>query len=245
MNSSAAGPRLLVIQPDEFAPLDRFAGWLEAAGVQLEVVRPFAGEAVPRTLAADGLIVLGGKMSANDDDDHPWLEDVRALQRDAVTRSVPTLGICLGGQVLAQALGGKVVPGPQGVEAGLVRVQASPAISDDPLLHDLGPEFPVASMHGDMIDVLPEGSVLLGSSSEYPHQVFRAGTSAWGVQFHPEIAPATYAVWAGIFSSPDPQQDRRVADGVQELAEEDPAVRRVSSLIADRFARLVSASGLD
>lgn len=239
MNKPDTNPRVLVVQPDAADPLDRFEAWLQQSGIRVEIVRPYAGDVVPRTLAADGLIVLGGKMSSNDDADHPWLEDIRALQRDAVAHDLPLLGICLGGQLLAQALGGKVVPGSQGIEAGVVSVEVLEAATDDPLFGGLGPRFPVASMHGDMIDALPDRSILLCSSADYPHQAFRAAPRAWGVQFHPEIAPTTYAVWAGIFESEDPEQMRRVADGVEQLADADRAVREASALIAARFAELV------
>lgn len=240
MNKPTVAARVLVIQPDPADPLDRFEGWLRGLGVRLEIVQPSRGDAVPTTLDAEGLIVLGGKMGAYEDAEHPWFEAVRTLQRDAVAQGAPTLGICLGGQLLSQAFGGTVVPGPQGVEAGLVTVTASEATEEDPLLGELGPEFPVASMHGDMIETLPADSVLLGSSVDYPHQAFRVEDCAWGLQFHPEIAPATYAVWAGIFSSPDAEQMRRVADGVDELVVADPSVQGASVVIATRFARLVT-----
>lgn len=127
----------------------------------------------------------------------------------------------------------------------MVTVRTSGAVLDDPLLHGFGPpEFPpVASMHGDMIAALPDDAVLLGSSEDYPHQAFRIADCAWGLQFHPEIAPTTYAVWAGIFSSPpDPEEMRKVAEGVEELFEADPSVRRTSAVIATRFAQLVGGA---
>jgi len=233
-------PRVKVVQPDPNGPLDRFEKWLQELGIRLEFIRPYAGQPVPTTLDADGLIVLGGAMSSNDDAEYPWLEDIRTLLRDAVARHRPTLGICLGGQLLAQALGGRVVRGYNGVEAGMVSVKTTDAAADDPLFGGLGPEFPVASMHGDMIEILPSEGVLLGSSNDYPHQAYRAAARAWGVQFHPEMAPTTYAVWAGIFESADPEQMRRVAEGVEQLSSGDVAVSQTSVVLATRFAQLVA-----
>ncbi len=92
MNDVKPGPRVLVIQPDRADPLDRFEAWLQGLGVQLTIVQPFSGHEVPSTLDADGLIVLGGKMGAYEDAAYPWLEDIRALQRDAVAQGAPTLG---------------------------------------------------------------------------------------------------------------------------------------------------------
>lgn len=233
-------PQVLVVQPDDDDPLGRFTDWLNGHGIAVDTVRPYKGDVVPDRLTADGLIVLGGEMSSNDDAAHPWLEDVRGLLRNAVRRSLPTLGICLGGQLLAQSLGGTVVRGASGVEAGVVTVHATTAASGDALFDVVGPDFPVASMHGDAIDVLPDDAVLLGTSIPYSHQAFRAGPSAWGVQFHPEISPATYAAWAADFHSPDPTEMDRVARGVDDLATADAAVRETAARLAVRFAELVA-----
>ena len=90
----AARPRLLVVQPDPLTVLDRFGGWLAEAGVATDLVRPFAGDAVPERLDADGLLVMGGRMSVWDDGDHRWLADVRRLLRYAVQTARPTRRIC-------------------------------------------------------------------------------------------------------------------------------------------------------
>jgi GMP synthase (glutamine-hydrolysing) len=205
-------------------------------------VRPFAGDFVPRQIAADGLIVLGGKMSTADDALLSWLEDIRALLRDAVAQAVPTLGICLGAQLLAQASGGKVTEGGRGFESGLISVTTSAASNDDALFEGLGHRFPAASMHKDAIVELPPGSVLLGSTDEYPNQAFRVDSCAWGVQFHPEIAPDTYASWADNFRHPDPEQAARVSQGVERLAAADAGVVEVSISLAERFSVLVKES---
>src|SRR5579875_287071 len=184
MTTQPTAAEVLVIQPCDDDALGRFEGWLTEHGIALHTVRPYTGDAVPARLAADGLIVLGGDMSSNDDAEYPWLEDIRALYRDAVRRDRPTLGICLGGQLLAQSLGGTVVTGAAGTEAGLVQVTLTAEAAGDPLFGGLAPNVPVASMHGDAIAVLPEDSVLLATGQTYPHQAFRAAPRAWGVQFH-------------------------------------------------------------
>lgn len=234
-------PTVLVIQPGDDDPLGRFTGWLGERGIAIHTVRPYADEPVPAQIAADGLIVLGGEMSSNDTATYPWLEDIRGLLRDAVGRDIPTLGICLGGQLLAQALGGTVVRGAHGTEAGLVTVTVTDAASDDYLCQGIGRDFPVASMHGDAVDRLPAGSTLLGTGEVYPHQVFRAAPHAWGVQFHPEIGPDTYAAWAHAFHSDDTAERARVMQGIDDLTAADDAVRHTSALLAGRFAALVTA----
>ncbi|MFC6704304.1 type 1 glutamine amidotransferase [Flexivirga alba] len=232
---------VLVVQPAADDELGRFSGWLDEQGVAIHTVRPYDGDVVPDRLRADGLIVLGGDMSCNDTARFPWLEQIRALFRDAVLQHRPTLGICLGGQLLAQSLGGTVVKGSHGVEAGVVAVSATDEAVGDALFDGLGPDFQVASMHGDTIERLPDGAVLLGTSNPYPQQAFRAAPNAWGVQFHPEISPATYAEWAGAFRSSDQDERDRVARGIDDLVAADAAVLEAATLLATRFAALVQS----
>lgn len=119
-------PVLTVVQHDADVPLDLFADWL--VGVEIAVVRAWAGEVVPTDPAAvgGGLIVLGGNMNAYADDVATWLPATRALLAAAVAADVPTLGICLGAQLLAVSCGGRVeVAAPPGHEAGIARIQAS------------------------------------------------------------------------------------------------------------------------
>lgn len=232
---------VLVIQPAKDDALGRFSGWLDEQGVAIQTVRPYDGDAVPARLRQEGLIVLGGDMSCNDDARFPWLEHIRALFRDAVLQHRPTLGICLGGQLLAQALGGAVTRGAHGTEAGVVTISTTDQAAGDALFDGLGPTCRVASMHGDAIERLPDGAALLGTSNPYPQQAFRAAPNAWGVQFHPEITPATYAEWAGEFRSTDQGELDRVARGVDDLTAADPAVQETAALLAHRFAALVQS----
>jgi GMP synthase (glutamine-hydrolysing) len=106
--------RYLVVQHEPEAP----AGWLgerwSQQGIELDVVRPDLGEALPEALAHDALIVLGGAMNANEDGRYPWLAPTRELIREAVADGIPTLGVCLGHQLVSVALGGEVIVNPKG-----------------------------------------------------------------------------------------------------------------------------------
>jgi GMP synthase (glutamine-hydrolysing) len=186
--------RMTVVQPDEQCDLDRMGQWLLADGVELHVIRPFAGESVPTSTRDHGLIVLGGAMGALDEGAFPYLRDIKALLRATVASEIPTLGVCLGAQLLADALGGEVSVGEAGLESGVVDVRLLPAADGDPLLADMPSEFRMPALHFDAVTRLPEGAVLLGTGDPYPNQLFRI-RSAWGVQFHPEISPSRFREW--------------------------------------------------
>jgi GMP synthase (glutamine-hydrolysing) len=234
-------PQLLVVEPDGGCPLDRLGTWLADAlpGASTVTCRPWAGDAVPPRPAADGLVVLGGAMGAHDDAQHPWLGDVRALLAAAVDDAVPTLGICLGAQLLAAATGGTVRRGAHGREAGVVDVAWRAEAADDPLLGALAAELPRAypgpSMHQDAVTALPDGAVWLAETVDYPHQAFRVGGAAWGLQFHPEVSLPVFAAWARL-DLPDPAHAAAVAG---ELEARDDEVVAAGRRLAARFAGLV------
>jgi GMP synthase (glutamine-hydrolysing) len=226
--------RVVVIEHEPGCPLDRFGGWLR--GVTVEVVRPHAGDSVP-AYVRDGLIVLGGQMSAYDDGVAPWLPAVRDLQARSAADGLPTLGICLGAQLLAVACGGRVeVAAAPGRESGVIDVHWRPQAASDPLVAGLADPFPGPSMHADAVVELPPGSTWLGLSEMYPHQAFRVGPAAWGVQFHPEVSLRTFTGWAQ--EHPDVDVETVTAD----FKRRDGEVAAASRILAERFAERVSRS---
>jgi GMP synthase (glutamine-hydrolysing) len=230
---------VLVVQPDSEGQPDRFGLWLEEVGAELSCVRPFQGDRVPEVVEADGLLVLGGDMGAGDDADHPWLADVRALMRNAVAAEVPTLGICLGGQLLAAATGGAVARGAAGMEAGVVEVVPRAAAEHDELMARLPWPLLQGSMHRDAITSLPRNAVWLAASSAYRHQAFRVGRRAWGVQFHPELSPARYRRWAEYIRA-DELTTQRIVEGIDQFESLDDQVRTGAQALAHRFGELVN-----
>ncbi len=195
---------MTVVQSSADVPLDRFAGWWSEA--VLTIVRADLGEAVPELReVGDGLVVLGGHMNAYDDEAAPWLPALRTLLAQAAAAGIPTLGVCLGAQLLAVATGGHVqVAAPPGPEAGLVDLWWRPEAASDALVGPLVAGLPGAgdrkvsaqpTLHSDAVVDLPPGAVWLASSNQYPYQAFRVG-SAWGLQFHPEASATTLRDWA-------------------------------------------------
>lgn len=235
-----ASARLLVVRPDTLAGPDRFRDWLAADGLELRELRPYAGDPVPTGFDEDALLVLGGGMSAWEDGRYPWLADVRALLRFGIAHERPTLGICLGAQLLAMACGGAVGKGDHGLEAGIVTLHGTAAAAGDALLGGLPSTFVAAAMHGDAVVGLPPDAVRVLGSDPYPVQAFRVGRQAWGVQFHPEVSPASFRRWVAAHEAAGAGREDidRLRRGADELELGDEQVRTASRHIARRFARL-------
>jgi GMP synthase-like glutamine amidotransferase len=188
---------LLALRLDDSDPPARLGDWLVDAGLALDVRALDAGDPVPTDLDAhDGLLVMGGAMGAFDDAVAAYLPEVRALLRKAVADEVPTLGVCLGHQLLAGANGGTVRRRPDGPEIGAQLVAKRASAAHDPLFAALPITPDVIQWHYDEVSVLPHGAVQLASSPACEHQAFRLGRMAWGIQFHIETTPDMVRDWA-------------------------------------------------
>ncbi|GAB3409221.1 type 1 glutamine amidotransferase [Flindersiella endophytica] len=192
---------LLVIQHQDTCTLAAFDDWLRTAGVSASVVRPYAGDSLPRDLAGcSGVLVLGGSAGPNDDAAWPWLPGVRALLRLAVADGVPVLGICLGHQLLAAACGGVVERSSFGRRMGVFALELTPEAADDPVVGALAQGARAVRSHQDVVVALPPGAAPL-AWADGVNYAFRLGANAWGVQFHPEVTAAVVADWATRLSA--------------------------------------------
>ncbi|MFC9394452.1 type 1 glutamine amidotransferase [Streptomyces sp. NPDC057027] len=240
--TDVAGPAVLVVQHEEDAGPGLVGEHLVRGGLRLDVIRAWRGEALPETLGGHaGLVVLGGSVNCEDDEAAPWLPGVRALVREAVAGEVPLLGICLGGQIVAHALGGSVAQRPQGPEVGAVPLRRLPDAEGDPVLGGVPEGAPAAQWHWDEVDRLPAGAVPLLSGDDCPYQAFRVGSAGWAVQFHPEAGADTVAAWAagdgGLLSSAggDP------AGAVASVREAEPELLAVWGTVSDAWGEVVHA----
>jgi GMP synthase (glutamine-hydrolysing) len=149
------------------------------------------GAPLPETRGADGLIFMGGPMSANDP--LPYLGQEIRIMREAAGERQPMLGVCLGAQLLAKALGAEVRRSPL-PEVGWFEVQLTDAGAADQLLGAMNRTETVLQWHGDTFD-LPEGAVWLARSERCPNQAFRISPNIYGFQFHLEVTPEMLTEW--------------------------------------------------
>ena len=177
-------PIILAIQNDETDAPHLVGQWLEEIGFEIQILRAYAGEEVPKQVPPhiSGLIPLGGHMNATEDHLHPWLAAERALLKDAIDRDIPIFAICLGTQLLAVAGGGRVEKANIG-EVGIYQINRLDVA--DPIFNFQ--TVPAAQWHEDQVTLLPTGAILLASSERCENQIYRLGTKSYGVQFHPEI----------------------------------------------------------
>lgn len=169
-------------------PLGTIEDGLRARGVSAEYVRVYAGEPVPASLNdAAGLVVMGGPMGVYERDELPFLTDEMRLIERALGDGKPVLGVCLGSQLLAAALGAAVRKGAR-KEIGWFTVSLTDEGRRDRLFENAAPSFTAYHWHGDVFD-LPSGSVRLASSEQTANQAFRYGANAYGLLFHLEATP--------------------------------------------------------
>jgi GMP synthase (glutamine-hydrolysing) len=235
--------RLLVVVVHSTDPPARLGQWLRDAGLELDERHLSAGDQLPEHLDGfDGMVVLGGPQSALDDEHtSPELVGVRELLREALVADFPTLAVCLGAQLLAQAGGGRVRKGIDGPEVGALLVAKRDAADSDPVFGPLPLTPDVMQFHHDEISELPADATLLASSPMYANQAFRVGRHVYGLQFHIETTPEVIHEWAardvvGVAASPwDRETICRLSD------EAHPHIEEAWAPFAGRFADLVRA----
>ncbi|MGX9354761.1 type 1 glutamine amidotransferase [Roseobacteraceae bacterium S113] len=185
--------KVLVFQHSAGEPPAAFGAHASAMGDSVDIVRLFDGEPIPSLAAYDALIVMGGYMDVWDEADHPWLAAEKQAIRSWVASERPYLGICLGHQLLADALGGTCarMQEPEIAVSDVVLAE----IAGDPLLDALPRRFMAMHWHGVEVVQAPENTQILGASIGCFNQMMRVGARAWGLQFHPELQPGTVTQW--------------------------------------------------
>ncbi|RVC61195.1 GMP synthase [Mesorhizobium sp. M4B.F.Ca.ET.190.01.1.1] len=192
--------RVLVVQNFDNEGLGQIGAALVEAGADIDLRKPYNGEALPvHSGEHDAMVVLGGAQNALDDELCPYFPELLDLTRDFADRDRSVLGICLGSQLLARAFGGENQIGGA-TEFGWHQVSLTPAAKTDPVLAALPENFPIFEWHDDTF-VLPQNAVRLAGSAVAENQAFRLGRAVYGFQFHFEADTPMVRDWSTSFAS--------------------------------------------
>lgn len=191
--------KALIIQhtPSEGGGL--FEKCLRNKGWTREILALYSGKGFPESMENYALLlIMGGPMSANDEENYPFLKKEILFIRQVLKLGKPVLGICLGAQLMAKSLGARVYPGPH-KEIGWYFLNQTPSARTDPLFSVLDPCFLVFQWHGETFD-LPNGGIGLAGNEAYPQQAFRYEEWAYGLQFHFEVTESMIKTWLSLWA---------------------------------------------
>ncbi len=230
-------PKVLVVQHSAPETLGTIADALTPRGISAEYIRSFQEEPVPKALdGIGGLIVMGGPMGLRDQGKYPYLRDEMRLIEQALQAGKPVLGICLGSQLLASVLGGRVTAAKK--EIGWHTVRLSPHAQQDPLWAGIPASFTAFHWHGDIFE-LPPGAVSLASSDATPHQAFRHGPKAYGLLFHLEMTENMIREMIRTFSDELLEQNVDGGWAIQKAEEHLPELEKIGAALFGRWADLL------
>jgi len=210
------------------------ANWAGARGHRIDGTHWYRGDAPPSPAEIDFLVIMGGGMNIYEHRNHPWLVPEKRLIADVISQGKPVLGVCLGSQLIADVMGGKVYQNPE-FEIGWfpIRMTGSPHT----LFTGFPPEFIALHWHGDTFD-LPPGATLVASSGPCRHQAFVCRERVVGLQFHIEVRPED--VRAFIQGETAPLPEGRYVQSFDEILAGDshmPAVHRLLEGLLDAMTR--------
>lgn len=225
--------------PDLAARHGDFEDWIRSGigqlNIPVEVIDPRKDFALPSGEDIAGAVITGSHAMVTEQ--ALWSAATAFWLCKLVLHDIPALGICYGHQLLAHALGGQVGYHPQGMEIGTVPVRRTAAAASDRLFRDLPAEFPAQVVHRQSVRKLPHGAVLLAGNDFEPHQAFRVGDSAWGVQFHPEFsrdAMAGYIEHLGADLQREGRDPQQLQERVRSTAAASQILRNFGALVEER-----------
>ncbi len=234
--------RILVFQHLDIEHPGIFLEFLKEDGVRWDTVELDEGEPIPPLNGYDALWVMGGPMDVWEEDLHPWLRMEKQAIREAVLeRRMPYLGICLGHQLLADALGGRVGKMAR-PEVGVMQIEYSEAAAADPVFAGMASPATCLQWHGAAVLQPPAGAVVLARSPLCAVQAMRVNEHAYGVQYHLEITARTVSEWSSVSAYEDALEKSLGPDASERLAAETlkalPRLNRDARRVYDRFMGL-------
>jgi GMP synthase (glutamine-hydrolysing) len=228
-----------VLQHHPVEGLGTIARAFSASGLSWMITSPVLGEPVPSKIDdLDGLVVMGGPMAVYQAERFPFLNDEISLIRAVVRKGRPVLGVCLGAQIVAAALGAKVTRNPAGREIGWIPVALDDCACGDPLLRDISSPIVPFHWHADAFE-LPEHAVALASSEKTPRQAFRYGDNVYGLQFHLEVTADAVAAMAAQWPRDLERAGVSARDMIAESAARMPALEPIAAAVFGRWCEMV------
>jgi GMP synthase (glutamine-hydrolysing) len=230
--------QVLVFQHARSEGLGTIEGALRASGHSFKYLRTFQGETVPKN-AGDlrGLVIMGGPMGVYEHAKYPFLKDEMKLIESFLKEGKPILGVCLGSQLLASALGAEVKKGPR-KEIGWYPIHLSANAAEDPLFEGQPSSFTAYHWHGDIFD-LPADAVPLASSDFTALQAFRHGENVYGFLFHMEVTREQIQTMLQEFSEEIQQEKLDGAGILNASASHLPPMREIGNAVFGRWAAVV------
>lgn len=219
---------IILIQTDPEGPPGLAFSVLQELGVPLEVLHVYGPDRLREFSGVEGVIVLGGALGVHDSQEFPFLLKVKESIKEVVASKIAFLGICLGGQLLADVLGGKVHRQSSG-EVGCYPISLTEEGTRDPLFLGLPKQFITFQWHEDSFE-LPAGAVHLASSSRCHYQAFRYGPNAYGIQFHPEVDQEIISMWT--------EDEEQYQDLISAFEQIETAYRVAANVLFDNFLKL-------
>ena len=230
-----------VVQHEPSVPPGSIASVLEDSAVEHFVVEAWHAEQWPHASDLGALVVMGGTMNVDELDDYPFLRHSRTLMSDALERRVPTLGVCLGSQMMARVLGGDVYRAePRNARFSPLVIDG--AADDDPVIAPFRDGMEVLQFHEDTFTLPPGATPLARSSSSGLHQAFRHGERAYAIQFHFEVDADIVRGWCRNIG-PDAMRDEwgtsedALVDGARDLFD---AQGRAGRKLFERFLEVAA-----
>jgi len=190
--------KVIIIKHIDIEGPGTIGDFLDDNNIPYKIIDVFNGESLPNSLAGvSATVILGGPMNVYEEDKYPFLKAEDEFLRKVIEKDIPTLGFCLGSQLIARAKDAFVKKNPE-KEIGWFKVSLTENGSSDPLFQGFSSEIDVFQWHGDTFEI-PDGGVKLAESEICPNQAFRIGGNIYGLQFHVEVTGDMIEQWIDAY----------------------------------------------